>query len=735
METGRGTGITRRSLLRGATVAAAVGLGGSALAACSNAAKAAKPTTQQAKITLLFEPNGPTNKTGLELYQQALQPWLRANPGVNVKLVPQWGSFNVQAILGGTGADVIWDNYPPRYLAPTGNLLLPLDKLIQQDAVDVTKWSSSQINSYRTAAPDHGLYMLPNYFSPLAYVVRLSDFDSAGFERPNPNWTSTEFATACRQMTGRLANGDHRVGAVIQWYSTTLADAEWPFYAFPGGNGMITSQGLADLTSPSAIAAGKFLYEQLFWPGYATTRDLMGPLTDGSAVVNDQVSIQLVWGSLPLSNAQQFAGIVWDYYLPPAYPQGPTCMGTDDFFAIPTTTKYPEQAWSLLKFLTYDASPTGWQQQRMKISLIQPCLNALWDTWEHTLQTVAPPLRGKNLGIFKTMALNGRAFPEEYFPVGDALVQNVPNAQITALWKQTTSVESAFKEIQHQLNGTLAPLVSAATEEVGILKSIAAVTPGPTANYPPPSAGGGGNPPVPAANYAVHQGGTWTVLGAGADIAGTGDDLIFSCQSTDQSEQTWTCRLTAIANISEQSGGQPGLYNWTRAGLMARGDLSPVGAFAAIFVTGSYGFDFLVRPAPGAALQETKFILWKNQGQVQQLLSPVTTPASNYVIHPVWLRLTRKGTQWSPYGSLDGQHFTLLAPAQTAEALAGAFVGLATSAHSTGHTHPGYFRATFDHLTNFTPTQTVAIGQQGLPPQAGAVPANWATQPSLGVSG
>ena len=152
--TGSDGRITRRTLIRGATAAAAVGVAGSALAACSTTAKT---TTQAPTTTLVIQPNGPTNTTGIALYQEALKPWLAKNKGVAVKLTPvQWRS-NVQAILGGTASDIIWDNYAPAYMSPSGNLLLGLDKLIQRDSIDVGKWSASQINSYRTAAPDHGL--------------------------------------------------------------------------------------------------------------------------------------------------------------------------------------------------------------------------------------------------------------------------------------------------------------------------------------------------------------------------------------------------------------------------------------------------------------------------------------------------------------------------------------------------------------------------------------------------
>lgn len=728
--------ITRRQLVRGAAAVAAVGLGGAALSGCGTTA--AKTTAQHYKIILTFQPNGPTTTTGIEIYQKALEPWYKANKGVEVKLVPVQWRANVDQILSGTAADVIWDNYAPAYMSASGNLLLPLDNLIKQDGLDVANWSSSQINSYRTAAPNHGLYMLPNYFSPLAYVVRLSDYDDLGVERPNPNWTAAEFVTACRQVTGPLKTGVNRRGAVLYWYSNAMNDAQWPFYGWTGGHGIVTSAGLCDLSTTSALSAGEWIYEQLLWPGYAWTSDLMNPNPYPNAQINDEVTIQLVWGDLPLIHAQTYHGFVWDYYLPPAFENGPTCEGTDDFFGIPANSKHPEQAWSLLKFISYDASATGWQRQNMQISLIQPCLNSLWDVWISTLQTVAPPLATKNLEIFKTMAMNGRAFPEEYYPVGDVQIQSVPDAEMSLLYNQQTSVAAAWKSIEAQINATLKPLIKAATLEQKATQSIATVTPGATTNYAAPTVSGAGAASVSVPNYMVGSAssGTWTILGAGADITDTEDDLIFACASETATEGTWTCQLTSIANVSEDYGGTPTLSNWTRAGLMARGDLSDNAAFVALFATGSYGFNFLMRPAPGANLVEVKFLFWKGSGGVvQEFISPINQPTSNYIIRPMWIRLERKGTVWTPSASSDGTNFTALTGPQTATALGGAWVGLAASAHNQDFNDVGYFRATFDHLQGFTPTQVAAIGQLGLPPAGGTVPSAWATQPSLGSTG
>jgi hypothetical protein len=724
----RPSGVTRRSLVRGAAAAAAAGLAGSALSACGLAG--AKTSLQQPKIVLTFQPNGPTTSTAVEIYQKALEPWYKQNKGVEVKPIPVQMRSNPNEILAGTASDIIWDNYPPGYISPTGNLLLPLDNLIKRDGIDVTKWSSSQINSYRTAAPDHGLYMLPNYFSPLAYVVRLSDFDEKGVERPNPNWTAAEFATAAQQMTKNFSNGQKRYGAVVQWYQTWLCDATWPFYAYKGGNGIVNSEGLADLTAESAIQVGNYLYEQLFWPGYCTTRDALDPMAHPTAQIKDEVTTQLVWGFQPLYHAQYYQGFVWDYYLPPTFPNGPTCMGTDDFFAIPATTKHPEQAWSLLQYISYDPSPTGWQQQNMRISLLEPCLNALWDVWASTLRSVAPPLVNKNLEIFKTMALNGRAFPEDYFPIGDPQIQTVPDAEITALWKHEASVPLAFAQIQHQMNATLRPLIAAAPLE----EQIAAVVPGPKTDYPAPTVQGTGVPALAASQYGVNESGTWTVLGAGADISDSADDLIFACGQDDASEATWTCTLSGIANVSEASSGQPALSNWTRAGLMARANLSDNAPFAALFVTGYYGFEFAVRPSAGANLVDTSYLFWKLTGSsYQALLSPLGTPTPNFVPRPIWLQLQRQGTTWTPLASLDGKTFKQLAPSQSANGLGGAWVGLAASAHNKDFNDKGYFRATFQNLQGISPTKVVAIGTAGMPPGGGAVPSTWATQPSLGV--
>lgn len=716
---------TRRSLIRGASAAAVVGAGSAALAACGGPAKAAQATLQNAKITLTFQPNGtiPWSKTLESLYQMVLEPWLAQNKGVAVKLTPSlWGS-NVQAILGGTASDVISDNYPPNYMSPTGNLVLKLDDFLKKDNISTTLWSTGQIDSYMQAFPDHGLYMLPGYFSPMPYVVRLSDFDALHQARPNPNWDPKEFVTAARQMTDKSTG---RVGAVIQWTTDNLDGGTYMFNAFDP-QGMLTPQGTLNLETTGNLAAGQWLYEELFWPGYASTRNLLGPWYGSEQIDQGKCSIQLVWNGLVLDNAQVFKNFAWDYYMPPTFPQGPTCFGTDDFYAIAATTKYPEQAWSLLKFLSWDSSATGWQMQLIKIGLLQPGLKSLWDAWISTVRAVAPPLQKKNLEVFKTMASNGRAFPRAYFPVDDIQAKGLTGMIMSQLWSRQLSVPQAWQQLDVVVNALIQPALQEAASELKTAAAVASVAPGPNTNYPPPPTNGFGNPAISASPYVLNSGPTWTLLGDGASMGST-DNAIFACQAVTASEGQWVCQVNALANVSEGNGASPAISNLVRVGLMARADLSDTASEIVLCVTGGHGVEFMRRPAPGRSIISERFIWPKVNGIAQTFTSPVATPTSNFITTPVWLRLTRKGINWTAEISLDGKTWTTAGMhALPAQAMGGCWLGIFASAHNADFNSQGYIRAGFDNLRGFVPLEPMQIGILGTPPSAGTVPSNWQT--------
>lgn len=115
---------------------------------------------------------------------------------------------------------------------------------------------------------------------------------------------------------------------------------------------------------------------------------------------------------------------------------------------------------------------------------------------------------------------------------------------------------------------------------------------------------------------------------------------------------------------------------------------------------------------------------------VKTLTAPNTKPAVNYVLRPVWLKISRQGEMWTPWASMDGTTWTQLNPA-AAVRMAGCWIGIFACAHNGSFADKGYVRATLDKLS-FTPTHFMQIGHTGTPPTAGPVPANWATMKPAG---
>ena len=450
-----GSRVSRRQLLQQAAAGGLV-VAGTVLTACSRGPVKAAATTRKPRITLVMQADTdslPTGTTLMSLLQEVLAGFTAQYPGVDVKpqFMPGYQS-NVTALLGGTGPDVIADWYAPPYWA--GNFLLPLDELIKRDNVDVSVWSAGQMGAMRQGSKTMSL---PAYFSPMVLAVRVADWDAAGRERPNPAWTYQEFVTECKNMTVHTVK-QNRFGAAFAFHSTGINGSSWIFRAF-GGN-MLNADGTQEqLTSPACLQAGQWMYEQLFWPGYATSRNpMLGGPTGSPQFISDNVSMVTVWDGIILELA---AGIrdsfPWQIYPYPKFPAGVMCQGTEDFYAINAQTKYQDEAWELLKWLSYEKT---WQQAMMKIGAMPPARNDLWEEWISTVQIVAPPLKNVNLHYLRDLAIAGEALPGQYYAVQDQQMRQLVSPWFTQLWNEVVSVDHAFQECDHLVNAAMAAALS-----------------------------------------------------------------------------------------------------------------------------------------------------------------------------------------------------------------------------------------------------------------------------------
>jgi hypothetical protein len=154
---------------------------------------------------------------------------------------------------------------------------------------------------------------------------------------------------------------------------------------------------------------------------------------------------------------------------------------------------------------------------------------------------------------------------------------------------------------------------------------------------------------------------TFTVIGAGADIFGTSDQLNFASTST-SSDGSLSARVVSQTNTSSTA----------KAGVMFRATTDP----------GSPYYAALVTPGSGVVAQ------WRNsQG--------VTTSQSTKVAAtlPTYLRITRSGTTFTAFTSTDGVTWTLVPGSSASPAVTGTMLaGLAVTSHNTS----ALSTATFD---------------------------------------
>ena len=697
---GAGRGVSRRTVL-GLALGAASGVVLAPAVGGVVPAAAALPRAANHPISLYFLADTDsltTNNVVLRLIEEATAPFLDAHRGVQLQAGFMQGNAVIPSIIAGQGPDVISDWYAAPYWA--GNLLLPLDDYIRQDNIDTSVWSAGQMSVMQQP---FGTYMLPAYFSPMVYLMNLTAFDDAGLAYPSTDWTYTDQVEIARKMTIHTAK-QTRYGTSVQFHRSGINGETWMFRAF-GGNVMNAAGTVQTLTAPGSVAAGEWVFEELVWPGLASSRNEYYGSTGADGIIHGQEVMHVIWDGIILNAAAALRdSIKWAVYPSPIFPSGRMTQGTEDFYGINAQTKYPELAWELLKFLSYEK---GYQRAMMHIGAVPPARNDLWPEWQSIVETVAPPTRGKGLHWFGDAALKGYAYPGQYFRYDDSQVRSTDGPWISKLWNHQIDVLGAFDAADKQVNALLQEGQVAAGAEARLAGLLAkAATASGVVDFPMPAKVGTGLPatPLPAAWVTV-KGGVYTLTGAGQGVQGGGDNASFYCAPELASKGVFSCRLTAIANVD-----MPSVPNGAKIGLMARATLANDDAMVGVSVNMGRGVHFFGRSLPGAAYGDQRAGVTPGLLAASAILQADTTKQTNYLLKPVWLRLVRDGSHWQAYTSLDGSAWQVAGTPIGAE-IAGAWLGLFVTAHDGSIGKSGLaLKATFDHVTGFVPSQGYQLG-------------------------
>ncbi len=513
-----------------------------------------------------------------------------------------------------------------------------------------------------------------------------------------------------KQMIAAAGSNKQVYGTVIwgnMWGSAIPGEYLWQSYgaSLASGN-FVTTSGL---TSTAAVNFANWFYplvqQKVIGPASVSNE---GGFNSGQLPTTTLGSWQVFWLVTAMTGVTEY-----DFWPNPIGPIGKsTSYAGHDFYGAAITTKYPKQA---AEFLIWLATSQDWAQAMIELQLVIPPSNKYLDNYVAGVKQVAPPLASKNITAF-TSALQenqGYGYPLFLYDTGSAY--SVIGEYTSAILAGTATAAEGLS----QAATALELFEKAAAAEQAIISSTAsqlkkAASSTSAYTFGPPSPTGLGTPytQLPTGWWKVSGTGTsatYTMIAGGADVWAASDNCTFAYEVSTASEGTWTCSVTTLANVN-----CPELSNWSKVGLMVRGDLSNDSYEVNLEATGGQGVVLATRSAPGDSCQQQgPSSATATTGLIGQsnLTNALTPGTQNVLKAPIWLQLQRKGTTWTAYTSTDGTTFNKAA-SYTLD-VAGCYVGLFLTAHNDSFTpNAGWATATFTDVS-FTPTAAVQIGTAG----------------------
>jgi ABC-type glycerol-3-phosphate transport system substrate-binding protein len=286
-----------------------------------------------------------------EVFSEELLAQFEAeNPGVKVNLVtsdgPMGGSpaYGVEDYLDTmeeyvSSADVVYvsnNNMAPE--ATRAGYFLDLTPLTSADTtLNVDDFIPAAWQSFQW---DRGIWALPVAVDVILLIYNPEAFDNAGIPYPNAAWSLDDFANAVRALTTTDADGEQQAAY------TDYGNTEYLFRSLLGAPvyDPSTSPIQPDFSNPTLetlITTWQSLLDEGVVQGLGGGSQIV---IIGAGAEGPAISIQQSFGLATFPNQETtLAGS-----LLPGGKAGLEAQG----FAISAGTQYPEQAYSLLKFLT-----------------------------------------------------------------------------------------------------------------------------------------------------------------------------------------------------------------------------------------------------------------------------------------------------------------------------------------------------------------------------------------------
>lgn len=292
-----------------------------------------------------------------------IQLFEERHPHIRVNLISaDWGQIIDQiivAVAANQPLDVVWIREDALVTFAELGVLLDLGPFIERDpAFDPRNLLPGVLESAQVQGVQYALHR--DVWAPTIFY-NVDRFYEAGIADPQLGWTFDDVIEIARRLTDPEANR-FGIGNVQDNRNATIASY--------GGSVMNEEQTAFTLNAPEALSAIRYMHAA---PWVHHVQPQPGDLDDWHLPQFQRGEIAMhYWGPWQWAINHDELLFTWDVAPPPAGPAGTFTTMDGLMIGISATTRNPEAAWELVKFLTYSEEA---QTRQVLIGLASPTVN------------------------------------------------------------------------------------------------------------------------------------------------------------------------------------------------------------------------------------------------------------------------------------------------------------------------------------------------------------------------
>ena len=390
---------------------------GGFLASCGPFQPKGQPGDQAGKraVKLQYQSREPERAAGIQQLWSEFYPWFRnQHPNVDVEFIPQGTQYFEQvvaSIVAGTAADLheqcCWQS---TFFMQEGHTL-NLQPYIKRDGgeVKLDDYYKYQLDAWKDAKGD--IHLLPRFTGTVVLYYNKDMFAEKGVPSLPKTWDENidifqyaEIGNKFKVRTGLLKWGSSNYGMSSNWLTQ--------YHLRGWGVNMVDPKNpnRSNLDQPKALEALENIRKWIWDDKWFAYGNEMG----GQGVIALFLSGRLgmmEMGPWELGNVAEQATFKWDVAPMPKGPAGQTTHQSVDGTFIWNKTKYPDEAWTLLKALTSPYYGRLYIQYATK----QPSRKSLIPEFSKILREQNPIYQDVNLEAFSSSLAKDIGRPEEMF--------------------------------------------------------------------------------------------------------------------------------------------------------------------------------------------------------------------------------------------------------------------------------------------------------------------------------